>query len=76
MESLAKAIIKISSIMAVIGILLGSGIGWGISSIFETSQMWSIIIGGAIGAPAGFFSLVFYSRIKNMISSRNADNHY
>jgi len=71
MESLAKAITKISSIMAVIGILLGSGIGWGISSIFETSQMWSIIIGGAIGAPAGFFSLVFYSRLKSLMDRSN-----
>lgn len=71
MESLVKAIVKMSLVLAGIGILLGCAVGWGISSMLGISSFWSIFVCGLIGAPVGFFSLAIYSRLKSLMNSSN-----
>lgn len=66
MESLAQGVAIMMLISAAVGGGIGVGVGWGMSKMFKTSKVWSMIIGGVAGLALGFFSLPLISYIGNL----------
>lgn len=73
MESLAKAVAVMGLTLMGIGVVIGCLVGWGVSSWFDLSKAWSISIGGVLGAPMGFFSLVLFGRLSGKNKSPSSE---
>jgi hypothetical protein len=55
--------------LAGIGTGLGCLAGWGVSNWFDISKFWSMTIGGILGAPVGFYSLVLLTQLISLFRS-------